>query len=93
MSAEPGRKAPYAADLRWRIIWQKLGMERSFRQVSASLNIAVGTAYNVFRRFEITGNVLPTKPDRTSTRILSEHEELLVIGIIMANPTLYLRKV
>ena len=93
MSAEPGRKAPYANDLRWRIIWQRLGMEHTFRQVSGSLNIAIGTVYNIFRRFESTGNVQPTRPDRTSTRLLSEHDELLVMGIITANPTLYLREV
>ena len=70
-------------------------MERTctFRQVSASLNIAIGTACHIFRRFESTGNVQPTKPDRTSTRLLSGHEELLVMGIITANPTLYLREV
>ena len=38
-SAEPGRKAAYSSDLRWRIIWQRFGMELCFRKVAENLNI------------------------------------------------------
>ena len=27
MSAEPGRKAPYSNDIRWHVVWQRIGME------------------------------------------------------------------
>ena len=46
-SAEPGRKAPYAADLRWRIIWQRIGMELSYWKIASNLNVALGTVYHI----------------------------------------------
>ena len=52
MSAEPGRKAPYSDDTRWRVVWQRAGMQLSFRQVAKNLNISVGTVYNIFKVFE-----------------------------------------
>ena len=45
-SAEPGRKAPYSNDLRWRIVWQRFGMELSLRKIAENLNVALGTTYN-----------------------------------------------
>ena len=35
MSAEPGRKAPYSADLRWRVVWQRI--ELTFREIANNL--------------------------------------------------------
>lgn len=68
-------------------------MDLSFRQVSCNLNISVGTAYNIFKLFEATGDVASTKPDRTDTRVLTGHEELMVVGLLLDNPALYLSEV
>ena len=56
-SAEPGRKAAYSPDIRWRVIWQCLGMGLSFRDIADHLNIATSTAFAAFKRFEETGEV------------------------------------
>ena len=32
-SAEPVRKAPYSLDLRWRVVWQRLSFELSYRDI------------------------------------------------------------
>ena len=32
MSAEQGRKAPYSADMRWRMVWQHFGMELTYTE-------------------------------------------------------------
>ena len=93
MSAELGRKASYSVDIRWHMIWQKTAMELSFRQVSRNLNISVGTAYNIFKLFVNTGSVSPTKPDREDARVLSEREELMVVGLLLDNPALYLNEI
>ena len=58
-SAEPGRKAAYHKDLRWRVIWQRLAMELTFREIATRLNIAVSTAKRVYSCFEVTGDVEP----------------------------------
>ena len=93
MSAEPGRKAPYSIDLRHRMIWQKIGMGLTFRAVARNLNVAVGTVHNVLCRFEETGEVDPKHPNKTSTRKLSSNEELIIVGLILDNPGLYLGEI
>ena len=89
-SAEPGRKTAYAADLRWRIVWQRIGMELSYRSIAANLNVAVGTVHHIYRRFIETGDVLPKKVQRTELRSLNHFDELFVIGLIIDSPSQYL---
>ena len=51
MSAEPGRKAHYSSDLRWRMVWQRLAMDLPFYKIARNLNVATGTVHNVFKLF------------------------------------------
>ena len=91
-SAEPGRRAPYSADLRWRIVWQRIGMERSFRMIAQSLNISVGTAFNVFRIFEVTGEIEP-KHRKYSGNIVDNSTNLTILAIVLEKPSLYLSEI
>ena len=59
-SAEPGRKAAYSVDLRWRVVWQRIVSERSFRQIAQNLNIVHSTASVIFKGFEEIGDVAPS---------------------------------
>lgn len=69
-------------------------MELSFKEIAKHLCIASSTAYEIFRRFELTGEVQPTsQPVRPSLHALSESEERLVIALIMESPTVYLYEV
>ena len=68
-------------------------MELTFRELSKNLNISIGTAYNIFKLFENTGSVSPTKPDRENTRILTGHEELFIFVFLLDNSALYLYEV
>ena len=77
LSAEPGRKAPYSNDLRWRIVWQKAGMELLFRHIARNLNISISTAHSVYNKFQETGDVSPKIPDGEGKRILTEQQESL----------------
>ena len=91
MSAEPGRKAPYSSDLRWRVVWQRIGMELSFREIADNLCLSLGTVHNYFKRFQLTGEVAPAKvSSRESTRVLSEHDELTIVGLLLDDPSMYL---
>ena len=58
LSAEPGRKAAYDKDLRWRIIYQRIAMGMKFAEIAKNLNIAVSTAHRTYHYFERTGNVI-----------------------------------
>ena len=68
-------------------------MSLTYRKVAQNLNVAVGTLHNVLRRFQATGDLEPTKPDRSNTRKLSSNQELLLVGLFLDNPGLYLGEV
>lgn len=53
--------------------------------------ISVGTVYNICKLFERTGEVSPKKSSHT--RILSNYDELLIIGLLLDNPGFYLAEV
>ena len=89
-SAEPGRKTAYSEDLRWRIVWQKLCGEKSFRDIAQNL---VGTVHNVWEVFVANGNVCAKSPPaREHLRVLEDFHELLYIGLLLNQPDLYLRE-
>ena len=53
MSAEPGRKKAYGIDLRWRVVYQRIGMNLTYDKIATNLNIAASTAYYIY---EVSAN-------------------------------------
>ena len=89
-SVEPGRKAPYSPDVRWRVLWQRTAFEFSFRKIAENLSIAPSTARAIFKMFEEAGDVVPkTQPKREDTRCLDTHHEVFVIALVMECPSMY----
>ena len=80
-SAEPCRRGPYSADLRWRVVWQRIALDLRFEDIARNLNIAVGTAYNIFKLFQDTGEVDHKKPPKREHK-LDSHHELYILGFI-----------
>jgi len=37
MSCEPNRCSQYSSDLRWQILWQRIGMEQNFCSIETNL--------------------------------------------------------
>ena len=68
-------------------------MELLFRTMAQNLSVSVGTVYNVCKLFEQIGCVDPRKQDCTTMRGMTNYDELLVIGIILENPSLYLGEI
>ena len=96
MSAEPGRKKPYSTDIRLRVVYQRIGMSRTFQEIAKNLNVAVSTVYRIYKQFEVSGDIAtPTnaRKPRPDLRVLDEHSELIVIGLILESPTLYLHEI
>ncbi len=91
-SAEPGRKKAYANDLRWRIVYQRVGMSLSLEKFTSNLNVSTSTAYRINARFEQTGGVDPDgqQKRRSNLRRFDERSELFGVGLILDNPSLYL---
>ena len=67
-----------------------------FQEIAKNLNIAVSTAHRIFKQFEVSGGIAipmdPRKP-RPDVRVLNEHSEMIVIGLILENPILYLHEI
>ena len=71
-----------------------MGMKMQFRDIARRLQIATSTAHRIFKCFEESGDIAPSKQSsRLHARKLDEHHELLIIAIVMENPCVYLREV
>ena len=94
-SAEPGRRKAYANDLRWRIVYQRIGMHLPLEKIARNLNVSTSTAYRTNALFQRMGSVDHVGPQkrRPDLRRLDERSELFVIGLVVDNPSLYLGEV
>ena len=93
-SAEPLRRSAYSQDIALRVVWMRLGMSLSFRSIADRLQIGLGSAYRLYKRYVDTGTFAASKRcDRPHCRKLDEHHELLVLGLLMENPGLYLAEI
>ena len=91
-SAEPARTAAYSSDIGWRVVWQRAGMGLSFRDIATRLQIGLGTARRIYKKFEETGEVAPIKAGpRPNLHKLDEIHELYILGLLVENSGLYLR--
>ena len=94
MSAEPLWTAAYSSDIGWRVVWLRISQECCFREISKRLQIGVGTAHRLFKRFELTGDVRPMGQSlRLDTRKLDGHHELYILGLIAENPGVNLQEI
>lgn len=64
-------------------------MDLKYEDIARNLNISLGTAYNIFKLFEATGEVDHKQPRRRE-RKLDNHHELYIIGFVLHFPTLQL---
>ena len=60
----PNRMRPYDRDLRWRIVFQRIGMGLQYDKIAQNLNVSTSTAYRIFSRFDATGDQLSINIDR-----------------------------
>ena len=92
-SAEPSRRVAYASNLRWRIVWRRIGIrEQSFREIARSLNVSLGTAFNVFKIFKDTGDVEPKHREYPGF-IMTERAAATILAIVFENPILHLNEI
>ena len=82
MSAEPGRTKAYSPDLRWRVVWQRIAMELSCRDVAERLCISVGTAHNTFQLFQRTGSVDAKPPSKRPDLCKLNDHQLYIICLV-----------
>ena len=91
---EPQRKAPYAIDLRWRIVWLRISNELTFPEIGSRLGIAPSTVHRTFRTFMETGHVQPkgNNEPKLHQRKLDDYLSMFIVGLILESPSLYLKE-
>ena len=69
-------------------------MNLTYTEIAKNLSIAPSTAQRVYKQFECEGNVDPvTRSSRPELRTLDEQAEVIVIGLILESPSLYLDEI
>ena len=64
-------------------------MDLRYEAIARNLNISLGTAYNIFKLFESTGEVDPNKKPRRDHK-LDDHHALYIVGLVLNFPALQL---
>ena len=86
---EPGRTKVYHEDLQWRIVWQRILHDKTIRDISADLCVAVSIVWRIINSFERTGSVTPNAATGQA-HALHEHDKMLLIQMLCENPSVHL---
>lgn len=92
-SCEPCRCSAYSEDLRWRIVYQCLGLDLSYRKVASNLGVDPSTLSRVVKRFQLTGSV--TKEiynSSTLPRKLTDIVQFLILQLVIERPGIFLHR-
>lgn len=81
----------YSDDLRWRVVWLKLFLNKSDEEIALQLFVCPKTMSWIFDIFLATGDVSPKQIGRPKgTTTLYPHEEYVIVDTILRNPTIQL---
>ena len=67
-SFEHSRSKSYSADIRWRMVYQRLMSGLTYEQIAANLNVDPSTVWRTVRKFEEDGTVEAGKHEGEKTR-------------------------
>ena len=90
-SCEPGRKAAYSENIRWRMVWQHQVQGLTLDQVATNLCVDTSNVHRIVSRFQATG-VVSKKPYSVVNRIvkLTNAVQLTVLNLVLEKPGIYL---
>lgn len=83
----------YSEDLRWRAIWLHLYGGLSVTETARVLYVSDRTIYRYVERFMLIRDIRKFSKKNGPPRILSEHEEMYVVDLVLSSPGIYLREV
>ena len=93
-SCETGRTSAYSEDIRWRMVYQRICLRKSYRDIAECLNVDSSTVRRTVALFEESGSVEKCKyPPNTGTTKLTDIGKLFVLEIAIDNPGIYLREI
>lgn len=92
-TCEPARTRAYDADLRWRMIYQRLVLNLSLETVSRNLCVDRSTVRRTLRLFAETNSVnkrLYPEQHALQRRKLTENDRFLILELVLERPGIYL---
>ena len=92
-SCEEKRTQAYSSDLRWRIVYQSLVLEKSSREIAKNLNVDQSTVSRTVRLFNEQGNVAKKAyPANSGTQKFTDLDQLIILELIIDRSGIYLHE-
>ena len=90
MSITPWRTSPYGEDFRWRIVWQRIGLEMGVNRVADNLGVSASTVIRIVKILGMlkSGSILRTPDQQRNSPIQSNY----IFYILYFNVQLYILK-
>ncbi len=93
-SCEPSRTSAYSEDLRWRIVWQREGLNKKCKDIASNLGVDAATVCRTLSLFRHTGSVhKKSYPSGRAFRKLSLALECMIVHIVLMRPGIFLREI
>ena len=89
-SCESSRSYAYSEDLRWKIVWQKLALNKKLKEIAS---VDESTVWRTIKLFELKGTVSKRPYPRRKQKKMTDTVKLLILNLIVDNPGIYLREV
>ena len=90
----PERRSPYSQDLRWRIVWQRVGLNMKVEAIANNLGVDASTVSRIVQLFSATGDVKKRVYPKNSrpTMKLTDPVKLHILHIVLQQPEIYLKE-
>ena len=93
-SYEPQRSSSYSKDLRWRMVYQRLGLGLTFKTIGNNLGVDSSTVHRAVERYLSTGDLEKKKYDASGLkRKLTDEMKYFIIHVVLDNPGIMLHEV
>ena len=84
---------PYSIDFRWRIVWLSLVSQWDTSDISQLLCVSERTVRRFVKLFQQTGDIKPKSHRHGPPKLMGDHEQLLILRLILAHPGIYLHEI
>ena len=89
----PEMPLPYSRDLRWRVIWVHLMYHTSASEIGELLGLSQRTVQRYLALYHQTGDIQARPRKNGPSRLLGDHEQLLIFQLIIREPGIYLHEI
>ena len=90
-SMEPHRTKAYGEDLKWRMVYQRLMLGLTYKQIATNLSVDISTVWRAVEKFQTEGTVGSKYCKGPQT--LSEFQKFVIMQTVLEKPAAYLREI